>query len=290
MKKIIRKLYKKSEDMLSGHGLDRYYLVRKSAKFFRNRLKSDFVEIDGHKMFLDSQDSLRLSIKGVYEEHETDMVKKIINKGDTVIDIGANIGYYTLMFAKLVGNDGKVFAFEPELSNYNLIKKNVEINGYKNVVIEHKAVSNKNEKIKLYLSEDNKGAHTLVKDKTKNFLEIDSVRLDDYFKEYEGKVDFIKMDIEGAEMEALKGMSLTLVKMSNIKLMTEYNPYLLKKIGINPKEYLELLKKSGFKLYHLDKKQTKLIDNDLARFLKKYLPEKRINVNLLCLKGVEEKN
>jgi tRNA G37 N-methylase Trm5 len=115
--------------------------------------------VQGHKMYLDSKESLDLSIYGVYEEYETDLIKKEIDRGDVVLDLGANIGYYTLLFAKKVGDEGRVYAFEPDPTNFSLLKKNVEINGYRNVVLIQKAVSNKNGKLKLYLNEDNKGDH-----------------------------------------------------------------------------------------------------------------------------------
>ena len=111
-------------------------------------------------MFLDSNDSLRLSINGTYSEYETDVMKKIVKKGDVDLDLGANIGYYTLIFAKIVGKNGKVFAFEPDLTNFTLLKKNVEINGYKNVVLINKAVSDKTGKLKLFLNERNHDERT----------------------------------------------------------------------------------------------------------------------------------
>ncbi len=75
LKKILRRIYKKSEGFLSGRGLNRYYIIKTGAKFLKSYLKSDFVEVDGHKMFLDPLDSLRLSINGIYEEFETNVVK-----------------------------------------------------------------------------------------------------------------------------------------------------------------------------------------------------------------------
>jgi len=285
MKKILRRLYKKSEDILSHRGLDRYRIVKTSANFLKSQLKSDFVEIDGHKMFLDSLDSLRLSINGVYEEFETEIVKKIIKKGDVVVDVGANIGYYTLIFAKLVGNDGKVFSFEPEPTNFNLLKKNVEINGYKNVVLIKKAVSTKTDKTMLYIANDNKGSHTLVNAKHDGeFIEIDSVRLDDYFKNYYGKINFVKIDIEGSEASAIKGMSSLLRKMGQIKIMTEFSPFMLDKSDINSKIYIELLNELDFEIYNLDGKKRKIIPADVYYLLKRYTTKKENHANLLCIK------
>jgi len=286
MKKILRWLYKKSEDFLSGRGLNRYYVLRKSAKFLQSQLKSNYAIIDNHKMFLDSEDSLRLSIKGVYEEAETNIIKKLINKGDVVIDIGANIGYYTLIFARLVGNEGKVFAFEPESVNFNLLKKNVELNGYQNVVLVKKAVSNKTGQEKLYLSEDDKGAHSLIGEiENRKSIQIDCIKIDDYFRNNINKIDFIKLDIEGSEIEAIKGMSSVLKKIPNIILMTEFNSYLLKKSDLEPIEFIKLLRKYEFKIYSIDRKKKKTVPIDLDNFFKKYKPEKREIINLLCFKG-----
>ncbi len=106
-------------------------------------LKSNFAEVQGQKMFLDKKDVLGLSINGVYEPLETKLVRKEVKKSDVVLDIGANIGYYTLILAKLVGKKGRVFAFEPDPTNFALLKKNISINGYKNVILVPKAVAGK---------------------------------------------------------------------------------------------------------------------------------------------------
>ena len=105
-------------------------------KFIRDSSIPKFVHIDGNKIFLDSKDTLHLSTKKIYEELGTEIVKKEVKEGDIVIDIGANIGYFTLLFAKLVGPAGKVYSFEPEPSNFSILKKNVKVNEYRNVILE----------------------------------------------------------------------------------------------------------------------------------------------------------
>jgi len=117
------------------------------------------------------------------------LIKKYIQRGAVVLDAGAKIGYFTLIFARLVGDEGKVFAFEPAPENFALLKKNVEINGYQNVVIEQKAISNKTGKARLYLYEDHKGKHRIFDPgEGQQFIEIETIRLDDYFEQidYEG--------------------------------------------------------------------------------------------------------
>jgi len=284
LKNIIRKLYTKCEKSLSGYGLNRFFLVRSGSQFLRARLKSNYVEIDRQKMYLDSSDSLRLSINGTYEEFETKIVKKIIKTGDVVFDIGANIGYYTLIFAKLVSNSGEVFSFEPEPTNYELLKKNVMINGHTNVKLSFKAISNLNQTRKLFLDKKNKGGHSLIdKIDDRESIKIESIRIDDHFKNK--KIDFIKIDIEGFEFQAIKGMSELLKKLSTVKIMTEFNPYLLEKSEIEPEEYLELLKNLGFTIYNLDKKKKMIVPITFVDFLHVYSPKKRDSTNLLCIKN-----
>jgi len=288
MRKILIPIYKKGFKILDGSGIGSFYPVKVINRFIIHRLKSSFAEVQGNKMFLDSKDSLLFSIIGAYEPFETELVKKEIKKGDVVLDLGANIGYYTLIFAKLVGEKGKVFAFEPEPDNFALLKKNVEINGYKNVVLVQKAVSNKTGKLKLYLCKDNTGGHSIHPFESpqdgNQSIEIEATRLDDYFKTYDGKIDFIKMDIQGAEKEAVQGMSSLLKKNKNVKVVSEFWPSGLKQGGIEPEEYLELLTGFGFKLYEVSEREKKIKPVDIPKFLEMYAPSRRKYTNLLCIR------
>lgn len=288
MPKIFVSIYKSLRTLLLGHGLLKLYPVRAIHILIFSHLKSNLVEAQGHKMFLDSKDSLRLSIYGVHEPFETELVKKEIRDGDVVLDIGANIGYYTLIFAKLVGEKGNVFAFEPDPTNFALLKKNVEINGYQNVILVQKAVSNKTEKTRLYLSEDNKADHKIYDAHDgRQSIEIEAIRLDDYFKDYDGRIDFIKMDIEGAEASALQGALNLLKKNKNVKLVTEFWPSALKKSGAEPGEYLNLLIELGFSLYHLNEKEKKIEPIDASESLKTHIIEQKNAANLLCVRSVK---
>jgi FkbM family methyltransferase len=205
--------------------------------------------IDGHKMWLDDKDSLGLSSNnGIFEPQEIELVKQHVSLGDTVLDIGANIGYYTLIFAKLVGEHGKVFAFEPDPTNFALLKKNVEINGYSNVILVPKAVSNENKKAKLYLCEQNQGMHRVYNSVFCNdSIDIEFLRLDDYFQD--DKINFIKIDIEGAEYAAIQGMQNLLNRNREAKLLTEFSPAASLENGIDSTDYLKILVDLGFNIY-----------------------------------------
>jgi len=284
MKKLLLKLYNISEKIVFRYGFGKFKLVKKGGRWVRFILKTDFVELDGHKMFLDPRDILSLSTRKSYEEFETKLVKKIIKEGDVVIDIGGNIGYFTLIFAKLVGENGQVFVFEPEPNSYKILKKNVEINGYNNVKLINKAVSNEPKKVKLYLDDSNLGGHSLANRNNKKSIEIDAIKLDEFLGS-KGKINFIKMDVEGAEIEAIKGMSDLLKKMDDLKMLIEFNPKMLKGFGVTTEEYFNELTKHKFKIYDLDNKNERLIQiksyHDLAKYKDNHY------TNLLCSKKEE---
>ena len=286
MRKILILIYRGIFKILSGYGIERRFsVVKRVHKFIVSHLKSNFAEVQGYKMFLDDRDSLRLSINGIYSPLGTAICKKEIKKGDIVLDLGAHIGYYTLIFARLVGDKGKVFAFEPNPINFSLLKKNVEINGFKNVVLIQKAVSSKNGKVKLFLSEIDTGDNRIYDSRDgRKFVIVETTRLDDYFKNYKGKINFIKMDIQGAEGGAIKEMSNLLRKNKNLKIFTEFWPWGLREFGIKAEEFLKLLLRHKFILYRINEQENKIEPISIDRLIKEYTPERKNDTDLLCIK------
>jgi len=255
--------------------------------YFTRRAKSTFVEdVLGHKMFLDEQDSLELSIYKVFEPAEGRFLMNQISEGSSVADIGANIGYYTLQFARKVGSRGHVYAFEPDPQNFFLLKKNIEVNGYKNVTPVQMAVSDVSGVIRLYLSSENKGDHRIFEsDESRSSVEIQSTLLDDYFRGSENKIDLIKMDVQGAEYRALMGMQGVLSRNPGIVLVTEFWPYGLIQSNADPKAYLDLLLSHGFKLLEIreDGDVTKKVE--AAELLVRLKDKIGDSTNLFCSRG-----
>ena len=177
------------------------------------------------------------------------------------------------MIAKLVGENGKVFAFEPEPSNFELLKKNIEINGYHNVVLEQKAVSDKSGDCILYTGQKSSGANRIYepkKTKTQDFksIKVSTVSIDDYLAVHNvSRINFIKMDIEGAEFRALQGMKTLLEKNKNLTIFTEFDKLALEDSGINPENFLDFLLSDGFKIYFVDEEQNKIELIDKKKFL-----------------------
>ena len=271
-------------NFFQSYGLERLYPF----KILQKKWTSKPHLVQGHKMFLDVVDSIGVSASGVHEAFETELVKRLVKKGDVVLDIGANIGYYTLIFAKYVEKEGRVFAFEPNPDNFELLKKNVKINGYKNVVMVNKAVSNKTGKWKLYLSVYNKGDNRIfdVND-GRRFIEIETIRLDDYFKNYDREIDFIKMDVQGAEGGVIQGMPNLLQKSKNLKIISEFCPTLFEFFGVDSEDYLNLLLNNEFKLYLINdiKRKTELIN--VNEWIEKKIFNTFNYTNLLCMREIK---
>ena len=254
-----------------------------------NGIRSEYVEIDGQKLFLDKEDSLMLSIKNKeHELTEIKYIKQIIKNGDTVLDLGANIGVYTLIFAKLVGKSGHVFAFEPDPSNFEILSKNIKENKHENVTLVQKAVSEKNDKIKLYVSKRNHASHRIFDSEEKrNSIEIDVITLDTYFKNFKKPINFIKIDVEGVEGATLLGASNIIKNSKDLVIMMEYFPKWIKKYGMNPEEILNSLIDKKFKLFHIITIQKKIFPINIKSFVKEYNEQKKNYTNVLCVKGKE---
>jgi len=249
-------------------------------------INTEYVQVFENKIFLGDKGplSMELATNGIWEKIETEFMLKTIKKGDIVIDIGANIGYFTLLFAKCVGQNGKVFAFEPEPKNFELLKKNISVNKYENVVCENSAVSNKNEKIKLYLSEKSVGQHRIYSsgEVSDNSVLVDSITVDDYFKNInKEKITFIKIDAEGTEFFILKGMEKLLDKIDFLKIILEFDPNQIRDSGCDPIDLLNFLKNKGFNFSFSNKKRNEFESVDINYLIKQFV-EKNFPTNLLC--------
>ena len=257
--RISQFLYGIIRSVIGGKGFSKYKIIRKGKKFAENNIHSSHVNVQGHEMYLDSSDSLRLSTNGVFEPYTTEVIKQNISNGDLVMDIGANIGYFTLIMAKGITENGKVFSFEPEPKNFKLLKKNVEINNYSNVILEKKAIGNKTGIAKLYLADRknnifHSGMHRIFRSdlvsQISNPVSINIIKLDDYLQDLKfiKKIRLIKIDVEGAEFDVLKGMSKILDENKGIKIVMEFSSENLEDYGSNPSDVIDFLINKGFKL------------------------------------------
>jgi len=246
---------------IRGYGLSKIALFRKIFLRIHSLFEGPgyLIPVGEFKIYLDEKDTLGLSLGRIHEQHITELVKKTIKKEDVVVDLGANIGYFTLIFSKLVGPKGKVFAFEPDPTNFAILRENVLINKCSNVILIQKAVSKISEEGIMYLSENNKGDHRIFDSgDNRKKITIETISLDDYFKD-SSRINFVKMDIQGSEILALRGMKEILEKnKKHIKILAEFWPNGLKKAGANPKDFFNILKKYNFIFF-----ENREIDYDL---------------------------
>ena len=260
--KILFNLYQTGKNLLSGRGLTKYSFIRKVKHYSLSNLQTDYAEVFGNKLFL-SKKGLALSIShyGTYEELESKIMEEKIEMGNIVVDVGANIGLHTLNMARIVGNTGQVFAFEPDPSNFEILKKNVKINNYKNIILEQKAVGDKHGRTTLYQS-DHPGKHRIFPqtEQAKSQVQVELTNLDNYFdSDMIDKINFIKIDVEGLEFSVLKGMKNILKNSKKIKILFEFMPENTMEVGFTPIELLNYLTSNNFKLYCMDDKTKKLL-------------------------------
>jgi FkbM family methyltransferase len=187
---------------------------------------------------------------GEYEKHEIEFILKNLKKGDVFIDIGANIGLFTLNASKIVGETGKVISFEAFYSNFLKLKKHKEINHLRNVQLEHLAISDTEKTLRIYLNnqEQNSGIASSYLENFDIIENVKSTSLDHYAQEkFLEKISFIKIDIEGGEYDALLGMKNVLTQFKPI-LLVEINHETLSKINKSEKDLINLLENLHYKL------------------------------------------
>jgi FkbM family methyltransferase len=170
--------------------------------------------------------SASIGSDGIYEPAETDLVSTILRPSMTFVDVGANIGWYTLLAATKVGTEGRVLAFEPEPENCRLLLESIRLNGFRNVVLMQTCLYNKKGRNVLWLDPENLGAHSLIKDsylERQKSIEVDTNTLDDALTELAiNYVDVLKIDVEGAEPQVLEGAE-RLIKKGVNHIMMEWS-------------------------------------------------------------------
>ncbi len=236
-------------------------------------------------MVLDPRDSLGIR-SGPYEYFASQvLLPRLVRPGWVVADIGAHIGYYTVIFADLVGPRGRVHAFEPDATNFSLLARNVRLNRFRNVVLERAAVADRTAPLTLYLAHENVADHRLFDfygDRVG--VRVEGLRLDERLAGE--RVDLVKMDIQGAECAALAGMREMLRRRSHeLALLTEFAPRLLAQYGVEPVAYLRRLSHEGFRFWDVDERGRRLVPTDVPSLDARYRADSEDYTNLLCLRG-----
>ena len=213
------------------------------------------VAFPGYALYVRTPDRLiaALLCKYSFESSlEVEIYRTRIKPGMTVLEIGANVGFFTLLFSGLAGEKGSVLAFEPDPDNFRLLRKSVTEAGRGNTVYRQAAVSDKSGAVKLYIYEENRGDHCIYDcGDGRGSVDVEAVPIDSALGP-EARVDFIKMDIQGAEYRALLGMERTIKNSPALCMLCEFSPGLVRKAGDSPEALLQKLLEYGFSLKYLD--------------------------------------
>jgi FkbM family methyltransferase len=249
----------------------------------------------GIKLYLDPKDQVMTPtflVVGGWELEETAWFLRTVKPGNTVVDAGANTGYYTVIGSRLVGDKGKIYAFEPDPTNFALLQKNVKLNGCTNVVLEQKALSNRKGTIKLFIAVENKGDHRIYQPEgeSRQSIDVEAVRLDEYFKEQKRGIDVLKMDVQGAEGMILEGMAGLLEgRTDGPTIFMEFWPNALAGMGTDAGALLKKLQTYDYKFYEFRPGNDKVRLVDPAALVAAYPVDDPVpQTNLLVLRGGRE--
>jgi FkbM family methyltransferase len=191
-----------------------------------------------------------------YQVHEPVLSQFLVDylkfePGDIVIDIGANVGWYSLLLARLAPDDSQIFAFEPDPLNFELLEHNIRLNKATRITAVQKALAAEDGVQRLYQHDSNNlGRHSLLHLQDGQAVDVQTTSLDKFWNENAlgARVPrFIKIDIEGYELVALRGASEVLKHCP--ALLCEYSPDYMRQGGLDPADLIDLLVGHGFKPY-----------------------------------------
>lgn len=294
MQETLFNFFKKTAELVAGKGLGHLPYASRIYKFFYNGLKpTGIIEVrgDGHTFYINAADTgltPPLLMHGAFAPTETTLFKRLLEPGMVFVDIGANIGYFTLLAARAVGPTGTVYGFEPDDEHHMLLEKNAKRNNYTNIVAVKMAASDTIGTASFYLQKDNLCAHSLLPDATSTEVKVAVTTLDEYFKT-ESRVDVIKVDVEGAEPKVMAGMKQVIAANHKIALLTEFFPDALRDSGVDPQSYLQDIVDLDFLLYRVDEDPQKNLTRITVDMIPAISKGEGIHklINILCLKNWE---
>lgn len=226
------------------------WLVR---RFFRRGdllLQHEVAELDGLRLTM--PEALRTTF--VLQHHEPGtrrLLEAVLRPGMTVVDVGANIGYHALLAARRVGEGGRVLAVEPSAVNLEHLRANVERNALPWVRVLPVAAGAQRGRRSFHHRADSghSGLFPHPREATMEVEEVEEAPLDELIS---GPVDLVKIDVEGGEVEVLRGMERILEENPRIRLLVEWSPQLLTAAGREPGALEAELRRHGFALWRVD--------------------------------------
>jgi len=248
---------------VTGHGIDIQSLVddfmatEEYHQLQEAGRQPVLVDLDGFQLNVRKNDHFvgaAIAQDKIYEPAVAAIIGKVMITGDTFVDIGANIGYFTCMAAALVGADGSVYAFEPNLDNILLLKRSIFDNGFTNVHLFPYAVAEESQTFK---NDAGSSSNARIIDFTAEAVPglyrpriVEAVTLDETLSDV-SRIEMVRLKIEGAEPRAWQGMQ-DFVRRHRPVLLFEFSPELLRVTGhIEPAAFLDTIVDAGYALYLL---------------------------------------
>ena len=194
---------------------------------------------------------LRLHRLGRMGRNEHAALGRLVRPGMTVLDVGANLGLYTLLLAKLVGPTGRVVAFEPDPDLFALLLRNIALNKCSNIEAHNQALGSREDRLMLRRLILNSGDNTLGSGGGRQFrqnVEVKVVALDEFLPDL--RPDLVKIDVQGWEFEVLLGMEKMLSANHQTQVSFELWPAGLKRAGCSPTDLMQWLHARGLQLHH----------------------------------------
>lgn len=204
---------------------------------------------------------------GSFEKKETDYVRRIVKPGWVCVDVGACFGWYSILLSRAVGSTGQVHVFEPVRSNFECLADNVALNGATNILLNNVALGDQPGRLQLFLPAEGVSASFQPHSSTSKctVLEADVITLDGYAQQAGlVQLDFLKADIEGAELLLLKGGRQTLQRFRPT-LLLEIQASSTRLFGHEPEVVFNFLRTLGYSANYLDQDGT-LVQVEMDQF------------------------
>lgn len=266
---MAHKLYNRCLASVWGSGLGSIPLCRRLHNWVMKRIAPETVCVRGHTIHVGTFDSLMLTFRD-FHGPRSGWLQKQLSPGEVVVDIGANIGYYTLEFARTVGAEGRVYAFEPHPENFKMLSKNIEVNGYHNIAPIQAALSDHAGDLLLECNAVNHECHHLSTAAGQRAIRVHTLTLDEYFGPTIPTISLVKLDVEGYELHVIRGMRRLLTANQRIRLVVEFAPKYLRRAGVRPRDLLHELQGLGFRYASLEGDCSKLTVIDDEQLLVQY--------------------
>ena len=181
-----------------------------------------------------------------------DVLRRLVRPGMVVADVGANIGLLTLVMAWATGPTGRVLAFEPEATPRSNLEKMKHLNGLSWVEVRDQAVGAAAGRLTFHVSDiiGHSSLYALPETEGSRAIEVEVVRLDEAAPG--GRMDVVKIDVEGAELDVLAGLSGLIARNKDLAIVAEFGPEHLARVGQTPAQWFKAFADAGFKAYMID--------------------------------------